>query len=73
MELIPADSHCIIADGTIVCCDRIFNEWFSHRGIGPGARLSQLFPTAREYKPGTIYEDADKLGKKRSSALIKRT
>ncbi len=65
MEIIPADGHCIVADGTIVWCDTVFSEWFTHRGIGPGARFSQLFPAAGEHRPGTTYEDLDRLGKKR--------
>lgn len=69
MEFIPADGHCIVAGGTIVWCDRVFSEWFAHRGIGPGAKLSQLFPLAREQKPGAVYEDLDRLGKKRYFAM----
>jgi anti-sigma regulatory factor (Ser/Thr protein kinase) len=69
MELIPADGHCIVADGTIVWCDAVFSEWFSHRGIGPGARLGQLFPSAGECRPGAVYEDLDRLGKKRFFAM----
>ncbi len=69
MELIPADGHFIVADGVIVWCDAAFNEWFSHRNIGPGARLGQLFPAAGEYRQGAVYEDADRLGKKRFFAM----
>jgi anti-sigma regulatory factor (Ser/Thr protein kinase) len=69
MELIPADGHCIAADGIIVWCDTVFKEWFSHRGIGPGTGLGQLFPATGEYRPGTVYEDADELGKKRFFAM----
>ncbi len=69
MELIPADGHCIAAGGTIVWCDEVFNEWFSHRGVGPGSRLSQLFPAAEERRPGALYEDLDRLGKKRFFAM----
>jgi signal transduction histidine kinase len=65
MELIPADARCIVAEGTIVYCNRAFSERFSHRGIGPGARLNQLFPMAGENRPGAVYEDLDRLGKKR--------
>ncbi len=67
MELIPADGMCIVAaDGTIVWTDAVFNEWFSARGVAPGVNISQLFPGARDLsKPGAIYEDADKLGKRR--------
>ncbi|AFD00659.1 Putative signal transduction histidine kinase (GAF sensor domain) [Methanocella conradii HZ254] len=71
MELMPADGNCIVAqDDTIVWCDKTFSEWFSHRGIGPGAKLSQLFPGARDlFRPGAIFEDADRLGKKRYFSL----
>jgi anti-sigma regulatory factor (Ser/Thr protein kinase) len=71
MELIPADGKCIVAaDGTIVWADTIFYEWFSHRGIGPGSKFSQLFPGARDIcKPGVIFEDADRLGKRRYFAM----
>lgn len=67
MELIPADGKCIAAnDGTIVWCDAIFSEWFSHRGIGAGMKFGQLFPGARSpCRPGAIYEDLDSLGKRR--------
>lgn len=71
MELIPADGKCIVAcDCTIVWCDAVFSEWFSHRGVGAGAKLSQLFPGVRGVcKPGAVYEDTDKLGKKRYFAM----
>ncbi len=71
MELIPADGNCIVsADGTIVWCDTIFQEWFAHRGVGPGTRIGQLFPGSRDLgRPGAIHEDADKLGKRRYFAL----
>jgi|GEM_PF-4239904 len=67
MDIIPADGECIIsADGTIVWSDAIFNEWFSHRGIGPGIKISKLFPGEKEpCKPGAVLEDADRLGKRR--------
>lgn len=67
MELIPADGKCIVAsDGTIVWCDAIFSEWFSHRSVGAGAKLGQLFQGARAMcRPGAVYEDTDKLGKRR--------
>ncbi len=71
MELMPADGNCIVAqDDTIVWCDKTFSEWFSHRGIGPGARLGQLFPGAIDlFRPGAVFEDADRLGKKRYFSL----
>ena len=78
MELIPADGKCIVAsDGTIVWCDAIFSEWFSYRGIGAGSKFSQLFsklgqlsPGAQSLcKPGAVYEDTDKLGKRRYFAM----
>ncbi len=67
MELIPADGKCIVAsDGTIVWCDAIFSEWFAHRSVGAGGKLGQLFPGARAMcRPGAVYEDTDKLGKRR--------
>jgi hypothetical protein len=71
MELIPADGKCIAAnDGTIVWCDAVFSEWFSHRGVGAGAKLGQLFPGSRGLcRPGAVYEDTDKLGKRRYFAM----
>jgi len=71
MDIIPADAECIIAaDGTIVWSDAIFNEWFSHRGIGPGIKIHKLFPGEKELcKPGAVLEDADRLGKRRFFSL----
>jgi two-component sensor histidine kinase len=71
MELMPADGNCIVAkDDTIVWCDQKFSEWFSHRGIGPGARLGQVFPGAIDlFRPGAVFEDTDRLGKKRYFSL----
>jgi hypothetical protein len=71
MDIIPADAECIVsADGTIVWSDAIFNEWFSHRGIGPGIKISKLFPGEKELcRPGLVLEDADRLGKRRFFSL----
>jgi len=71
MELIPADGNCIVAaDGTIVWSDNVFNEWFSFRGIAPGVKISQIFPGERDlFRPGAVFEDADRLGKRRYFSL----
>lgn len=67
MELIPEDGTCIVnVDGTIVWVDAIFSDWFSHRGIMPGMKISQLFPGIKELcRPGALFEDTGRFGKKR--------
>jgi hypothetical protein len=67
MDLIPPDGNCIVAaDGTIVWSDDVFNEWFLFRGIAPGTKIGQLFPGERDiFRIGAVFEDTDRLGKKR--------
>jgi two-component system, OmpR family, sensor histidine kinase KdpD len=75
MQLNPADGNCIVAaDGTIVWSDDVFNEWFSFHGIMPGVKISQLFTGEKDiFSPGAVFEDTDRLGKKRYFALESRT
>jgi two-component sensor histidine kinase len=67
MEIIPGDGKCIVnADGTIIWADPVFIDWFSHRASVPGIKFTQLFPGVYDFcKPGSIFEDVDKLGRKR--------
>lgn len=67
MEIIPGDGKCIVnADGTIIWADPVFIDWFSHRAAVPGIKFTQLFSGIYDFcKPGAIFEDTDKLGRKR--------
>ncbi len=67
MEIIPGDGKCIVnADGTIIWADPAFIDWFSHRAAVPGIKFTQLFPGTYDFcKPGAVFEDMDRVGRKR--------
>jgi two-component sensor histidine kinase len=67
MDLIPGDSICVIdADGMIIWSNQVFIENFSHRSPVIGTSFSQLFAGIEDpCRPGVIFEDKDKLGRKR--------